>query len=163
MPETSSPKQPPKHSLFALLKPYRQLIALLVILTLLSNGLTLWLPRLLSAGIDGFLKGTSLGAILWEFGIAAGIIFILVYLQNIVQTYASERVARDLRNNLSEKISTQTFAQVQQISPSKLLTNLTSDIDAVKNFVSQAVVHVVSSLFLILRGWFVCRVRACGM
>jgi ATP-binding cassette subfamily B protein len=73
-------------------------------------------------------------------------------LQSIVQTYASELVARDLRNNLSEKISTHSFAEVQEITPSKLLTNLTSDIDAVKNFVSQAVVNVVSSVSLIIGG-----------
>src|SRR2546426_1150142 len=93
-----------KPNLFGLLKPYWKLIVPLVLLALGSNGLTLWLPRLLSRGIDGFLKGGTLYTILWEFGIAAGGIFILTYLQSIVQTYASEQVARDLRNDLSEKI-----------------------------------------------------------
>ncbi|HRH23365.1 MAG TPA: ABC transporter ATP-binding protein [Candidatus Magasanikbacteria bacterium] len=139
-------------NLFGLLKPYRKLIVPLVLLTLASSGLTLWLPRLLSHGIDSFLTFGSLNTVLWEFGIVAGIIFVLTYLQNIVQTYASEQVARDLRNKLSEKISTHTFAEVQKITPSKLLTNLTSDIDSVKNFVSQAVVNVVSSIFLIIGG-----------
>ncbi len=143
------PKQP---NLFAILKPYRKLIVPLVLLTLASNALTLWLPRLLAYGIDGFLTGGSLNTILWEFGITSGLIFILTYLQSIVQTYASERVARDLRNTLSAKISTHSFAEVQQITPSKLLTNLTSDIDAIKNFVAQAIVNVVSSLFLIIGG-----------
>ncbi len=141
-----------KPSLFGLLKPYKTLVVLLVILAVVSNGLTLWLPRLLAHGIDGFLRGSSLNTILWEFGIASGIIFVLIYLQGIVQTYASERVARDLRNDLSEKVSLHSFAQVQEITPSTLLTNLTSDIDAIKNFVSQAVVNVVSSLSLILGG-----------
>jgi ATP-binding cassette subfamily B protein len=139
-------------SLFGLLKPYRKLILPLVLLALASNGLTLWLPRLLSHGIDGFLRNVPLTPVLWQFGIAAGGIFVLTYAQSIIQTYASERVARDLRNSLSEKISTHSFAEVQQITPSKLLTNLTSDIDGIKNFVSQAVVHVVSSIFLILGG-----------
>jgi ATP-binding cassette subfamily B protein len=143
-----------KPSLFGLLKPYSALIAPLVLFAVGSNALTLWLPRLLSQGIDGFLGKGSLNTVLWEFGIAAFGIFILTYLQSIVQTYASERVARDLRNNLSEKISTHSFAEVQTLTPSRLLTNLTSDIDAVKNFVSQAVVNIVSSLFLILGGGF---------
>lgn len=148
-PEVQKSSQP---NLFALLKPYRKLIIPLVVLTLASNALTLWLPRLMSHGIDSFLRAGSLTATLWEFGIASALIFILVYLQNIVQTYASEQVARDLRNDLSEKISNHTFAQVQEVTPSKLLTNLTSDIDSVKNFVSQAVVNVVSSIFLIIGG-----------
>lgn len=139
-------------SLFALLKPYRKLTIPLVILTLASNALTLWLPRLLSHGIDAFLRGLHTNTVLWQFGVAAGVIFVLVYLQNIVQTYASERVARDLRNRLSEKISTHSFAEIQAVTPSKLLTNLTSDIDSVKNFVSQAVVNVISSIFLIIGG-----------
>ena len=143
-----------KPNLFGLLTPYRSLIIPLVLLALLSNGLTLWLPRLLSHGIDGYFRDGSLDTILWEFGIAAAAIFILVYLQSILQTYASERVARDLRNELSDKIATHSFAEVQQTTPAKLLTNLTSDIDSIKNFVSQAVVSIVSSLFLILGGSF---------
>ncbi len=139
-------------SLFGLLKPYWKLIAPLVLLALFSNGLTLWLPRLLSYGIDGFLSGGSTNAILWEFTIAAGFIFVLTYLQSIIQTFASEKVARDLRNRLSEKISTHSFAQVQSVTPATLLTNLTSDMDSIKNFVAQAVVNVVSSLVLILGG-----------
>lgn len=146
------PKKPPKPSLIALLKPYKKLVWPLIVLALVSNGLTLWLPRLLSHGIDGFLNGMQLSAVLWQFGIASALIFVLVYLQNILQTYASERVARDLRNTLSAKISTHSFAEVQKITPAKLLTNLTSDIDSVKNFVSQAVVIFISSIFLILGG-----------
>ncbi len=139
-------------NLFGLLKPYWKLVASLVVLALLSNGLTLWLPRLLSHGIDGFLMGTSLHPILWKFSIASVLIFVLTYLQSIVQTYASERVARDLRADLSRKISTQSFAQVQAVTPSRLLTNLTSDIDSIKSFVSQAIVNIVSSAFIILGG-----------
>jgi ATP-binding cassette subfamily B protein len=141
-----------KPSLFGLLKPYRRMIVVLVILAIGSNGLTLWLPRLLAQGIDGFLSGGSLNTILWEFGVAAGVIFVLIYLQSIVQTYASERVAQDLRNDLSEKISGLSFADVQNITAAKLLTNLTSDIDSIKTFVSQAVVNLTSSLFLIIGG-----------
>lgn len=145
-------QKPDRPGLIGLLKPYWKLTIPLILLALLSNGLTLWLPRLLSHGIDAFLRGGSLDTVLWEFGIAAGFIFVLTYLQSIVQTYASERVARDLRNNLSEKISTLSFSEVQNITSSKLLTNLTSDIDSVKSFVSQAIVNVVSSIFLIIGG-----------
>ncbi len=145
-------EQPQQPSLFGLLKPYRSLIIPLVVFALLGNGLTLWLPRLLSHGIDSFLTGGHVNTVLWEFITASVLIFGLTYLQSIIQTLASEKVARDLRNDLSEKISTHSFAEVQNITPGKLLTNLTSDIDAVKNFVSQAVVNVVSSIFLIIGG-----------
>ena len=39
---------------------------------------------------------------------------------------------------------------MEQVTPAKLLTNLTSDIDGVKLFVSQAIASIISSVFLIL-------------
>jgi ATP-binding cassette subfamily B protein len=123
-------------------------------LALSANALTLWLPRLLSHGIDGFLTKQPLNDIFWEFIFASIVIFLLTYLQSIVQTYASEKVAKDLRQDLSERISQNTFAQVQVLTPSKLLTNLTSDIDSIKNFVAQAIATIISSLFLIVGGSF---------
>ena len=136
--------------LLGLLRPYWRLIVPLIVLALLGNALSLWLPKLLSSGIDGYLQGHSLNKIILEFSIATGIIFILTFLQNIIQTFSSERVGRDLRNKLSEKISNQSFAQVEGFTPSKLLTNLTSDIDSIKNFVAQDVANIISSFFLII-------------
>lgn len=150
--ETGQVKTKPSGpSLFSLLGPYRGLVVALIVLALAGNGLTLWLPKIIAHGIDSFLQsGLSSRAVVWQFGIAAAFIFIFTYLQNIVQTYASERVARDLRHSLSEKISNRTYLFVQQVTAAKLLTNLTSDIDAVKNFVAQAIVNIVSSLFIIV-------------
>ncbi len=68
----------------------------------------------------------------------------------MVQTYASERVARDIRSELSAKISRQSYAFVMNENPNKLLTNMTSDIDSLKMFVARAIVSIVSSIFLIL-------------
>jgi len=151
MQKPSSQKSKPP-SLFGLLKPYWKFTVPLIALAMLSNSFTLWLPRLLSRGITAFLTAQSYNSVLWEFSLFSATIFFLLYGQNILQTYASERVAKDLRKKLSDKISTHSFAQVQTVTPSKLLTNLTSDIDSVKNFVSQAIVTVVSSMFLILGG-----------
>ncbi len=146
------PKKPPTPSFLPLLKPYWGLIFPLILLALASNGLTLWLPRLLSQGIDGFLRDGLLSSVLWKFGLTAGGIFLLTYGQSILQTYASERVARDMRADVSDKLATLSFADVQSITPATLLTNLTSDVDAVKNLVSQVVVHIVSSVLLLIGG-----------
>jgi ATP-binding cassette subfamily B protein len=143
-----SPKGP---SLLPLLKPYRGLIVVLIILTFLANGLNLVIPKIISHGIDSFGKGNYVfKTTLLEFGLVALFIFIFSYLQSIVQTYTSERVARDLRNRIAEKISRQSFSYIQKTSSSQLLTNLTSDVDAVKTFVSQAIVSIVSSVLLIV-------------
>src|SRR6185295_12822145 len=46
--------------------------------------------------------------------------------------------------------STQDLAYIHRVGTATLLTNLTSDVDAVKLFVSQAVGSLVSSVFLII-------------
>ncbi|MGD0135915.1 MAG: ABC transporter ATP-binding protein [Bryobacteraceae bacterium] len=144
------PKGPPSSGLFLLLKPYRLLVAMLVALTIVGNGLNLVVPKLISHAIDAYTRGSFvLNTVIWQFVVVASAVFILSYAQSAVQIWASERVARDLRTRLAAKISVQSFAAVEAFTPAKLLTNLTSDVDAVKVFVSQAIASIISSLLLI--------------
>ena len=146
-----APVKKPSASLVSLLKPYIRMILLLILLALLSNGINLVLPMLIAHSIDDYSAGKFLlQPLVTTFLTATLFIFIFTYLQSIVQTYASERVAKDLRTQLAAKISRQSFTYIQQTNPSKLLTNLTSDIDSVKLFVSQAIVSIVSSLCIII-------------
>lgn len=148
--ETTSAPAKRGPNLFALLKPYKGLIALLMLFAVLSNGLNLFLPHIVSKGIDSYtIGGYAPQKIMMEFSAATVLIFFFAYLQSLVQTYASELVARDLRRDLATKISQQSYTFIEDTTPSKLLTNLTSDVDAIKLFVSLAVVTIVSSLFLI--------------
>lgn len=147
-PKSAAPAAP---SIFSILTPYRAVIALLAVLALLANSLTLWVPKVISHAIDGFAHHTlHLHDVAWELGLIALGIFLFTYLQNIVQVFASERVAKDIRNSIAEKISQQSFAYTQQVTPGRLLTNLTSDMDSVKLFVAQAVASLISSFFLII-------------
>lgn len=143
--------KPVKPNIFRVLKPYKLMIFFLITFALMSNAVNLVIPKLISWGIDDFTKGIfSFEKIVIEFMIAGLIIFVFTFLQGILQTYASERVARDLRTRLADKISRQSYAFIQQANPSKLLTNLTSDIDSVKLFVSMAIVTLASSLFIVI-------------
>lgn len=140
-----------KPSLLHLLKPYKNTIVGLLLFALLSNALNLVIPKIIQQGIDDYTKGIfNMKHIIVYFGVASGLIFVFLYLQSIVQTYVSEKVARDLRKKLSAKISQQSFTYIQDATPGKLLTNLTSDVDAIKMFVSQAIVSIVSSIVLII-------------
>jgi len=148
-------KKQKKPNIFKILKPYSGMISALLFFALLSNALNLIIPKIIQFGIDDFSKGTfSMQKIVSWFAIAAVLIFIFTYVQSILQTYASERVARDMRKKLASKISQQDFAYIQEATPGKLLTNLTSDVDAIKMFVSQAIVSIVSSLILIIGASF---------
>ena len=144
-------EKPAKANIFEILKPYRAMIMWLIIFALLSNAVNLVIPKLISRSIDAYSGGHfSFKTTLIEFLIASIFIFVFTYLQSVIQTLASEKVARDLRTKLSAKISRQSYAYIQKTSPAKLLTNLTSDIDSVKMFVSMAVVSIASSLFIII-------------
>jgi len=148
---TGVQRRPPGGGLFALLQPYRWLVALLVVLTIAGNGLTLVVPKLISRAIDAYTQRTFvLPTVVLQFFVVALLVFLFNYLQNIAQTYASERVARDLRTRLAAKIATQSYSSIERLTPAKLLTNLTSDVDGVKLFVSMAVATIIASLFLIV-------------
>ncbi len=143
--------KPSKPNIFKLLKPYSGMISALLLFALLSNGLNLVIPKLIQVGIDDYTKGVwNMRKIVTWFSIAAILIFIFTYIQSIIQVFASEKVARDLRGKLSAKISQQDYAYIQDTTPGKLLTNLTSDVDAIKMFVAQAIVSIVSSIVLII-------------
>lgn len=141
---------PIKPNIFGIVKLYRLQISLLVVLTIIANGLNLFVPKLIANGIDAYSNGTFvMNRVLIEFLLVSIGIFVFTYLQNIVQTYASERVARDLRLKLITKISRQDYMSIQEATSAKLLTNLTADVDAIKNFVAIAIATIISSVFLI--------------
>jgi ATP-binding cassette subfamily B protein len=144
-------KSPPQSaSLLALLRPYSGWVALLIVLTIGGNALNLAIPQIISHAIDAFTAGTlNLNATLWTFGLIALGIYLLNNIQSVVQVYSSEAVARDLRTKTAAAISRQEYASVETLTSAKLLTNLTSDADAVKTFVSQAIASIISSVFLI--------------
>ncbi len=146
-------KQQParKPTIFSLFGPYKGILALLIILTIGTSILSLLVPRIIARGIDMYSSGHFVAnTVLIELLLVAGGVLILGIVSGIIQTYASEKVARDLRNTLSARISRETYADVELTTPAKLLTNLTSDVDSIKLFVSQALVSLVSSVVLIV-------------
>jgi len=147
--------QPPdkekRPGMLALLKPYRGFTLLLLLLPLLSNGLNLFVPKLIAHGIDSFTGGTfDTNRMILQFAAVLLFIFILTWMQSYIQTYLAEKVGKDLRKQLSDKISGQSFAYIEETNPSKLLTNLTADVDSIKMFISQAIVSIISSVFIII-------------
>lgn len=149
--KTSNSQNIPSSSLISVLKPYRGLIAVLALLALLSNGVNLVIPQLISEAIDSVEGGAfSIKRTILLFLAASLSIFVFQLLQGFMQTYASEKVARDIRTDLNARISRQRYGFILSSDPSKLLTNLTSDVDALKNFVAVGIVSLVSSVFVLI-------------
>ncbi len=145
------PGKPKGPGLFSVLKPYRGMIILLVLLSLISNSISLAIPNISRHAIDAFIGNRlDVRRIIWEFVGAAVGVFVFTYGLSYVQTYTSERVARDLRTRLAGRISRQDFSFLQKNNPAQLLTNLTADVDSIKGFVAQAIASIFSSIFIII-------------
>lgn len=139
-----------KSGLFSVIHPYRVIVILLILLALGGSGINLLIPKIIAGGIDDFSENRfNAGKIVVQFLLAASGIFVFTLLQGVVQTLTAERVAKDMRNSLANKLSHQSYSYILKANPAKLLTNLTSDMDSVKMFVSQAFVNIISSLFII--------------
>jgi len=137
--------------LFSVVGPYKGTVIVLIILALAASGANLLIPKIIARAIDSYSAGMfSARTVITEFLIAASGIFVFTLGQGILQTLTAERVAKDLRNRVSDKISYQSYSYILKSNPAKFLTNLTSDMDSVKMFVSQAFVNIISSLFVII-------------
>ena len=142
---------PAGKKLNALVFGYKKLITLLSFFTVSASLLGLLIPKIVARAIDSYAQAHSIKEqLLWQFAIVTVLVFIFTYLQSVVQSYASEVVARDLRQKLAEKIALQNYSYVMEVSPARLLTNLTSDVDAVKLFVGMAVGNLISSYCLLI-------------
>jgi ATP-binding cassette, subfamily B, bacterial len=151
----SGPKKGGRAGLFSVLTPYRGTVVLLVIMALAGSGINLLIPRIIAHTIDSYSAGQfNTEKVIWQFLAAASGIFIFTFVQGILQTLTSEKVAQDLRNKLAEKLSLQSYTFIIRTTAAKLLTNLTSDMDSVKMFVSMAFVNIISSLFVIVGAAF---------
>jgi ATP-binding cassette subfamily B protein len=140
-----------KAGLFSVLGPYKGIVTLLIIIALAGSGVNLLIPKIIARAIDSLSASEfRAGTVITEFLLAGFGIFLFTLLQGILQVLTAERVARDLRNKVAHKISKQSYSYVVKSNPSKFLTNLTSDMDSVKMFVSQAFVGIISSLFVII-------------
>lgn len=140
-----------KARLFSVLRPYRGILVVLIILALAGSSVNLLIPKIIARGIDAFSASRfDARIVITEFLVAASGIFVFTLFQGILQTLTAERVAKDLRNKVTNKISHQRYSYIVKSNPAKFLTILTSDMDSVKMFVSQAFVTIISSLFVIL-------------
>ncbi|MGB8492254.1 MAG: ABC transporter ATP-binding protein [Bacteroidales bacterium] len=137
--------------LFRVLGPYKVIVIVLIIIALAGSSLNLLIPKIIARGIDAYSANRfNAGTVIIEFLVAATGIFIFTFLQAILQTFTAERVAKDLRNKLADNLSRQSYSFILKSNPAKLLTNMTSDMDSVKMFVSQAFVTIISSFFVII-------------
>ncbi|MFS8130586.1 MAG: ABC transporter ATP-binding protein [Candidatus Dojkabacteria bacterium] len=157
MEKTETPKKKPE-SLISFLKNFKLLVGSVIALSLVVNVLTLLIPKINSRVIDSLQSGAyNRDEGIGLFVGVASLILLLTLVQGYISSITAEKIAAELRRQLINKISRQSFTYVNKVGSSKLLTNLTADVDAVKAFIQQgivfafaAVVQLIGSILLLL-------------
>jgi len=153
IPKQTPPRKGPGVSVFiAPLSSHKPLVIFLILMVIITSGVSLLLPRLLGEMIDSASQPEALKNFAIIYAIASVIGFFSLGIQGIVSTIISERIGKELRNSLISKLSGQSFQFVSGQTVPKLLTNVTSDVDAIRGFFNQGITIVLSSAILIVGG-----------
>src|SRR5690554_3619084 len=94
-----------KVGLLSVLAPYKIIVALLVLIALAASSINLLIPKIIASAIDSFSIGSfNPDKVITQFLFAAFGVFIFTALQGVLQTFTAERVARNLREEIINKI-----------------------------------------------------------
>ena len=138
---------------FKFLKPYTGWTIILTLLIFVSNGANLLIPRILGESIDNFSKNSDIYKLapdIWILVAIAIFVVLIALIQTVISVYISENVARDLRDDLIRKILSQPISFVNKRDSSELFTNITSDVEQVKDIISQGFASIFSALIILI-------------
>jgi len=133
-------------------KPYWRLAAAALALTLLTNILISTQPYFTKMAVDDFITPKRVDGI-WVFALAFfGVFlfrFIFSYLQEILLNHVGQRVMFDLRTEIFTKLQHQEIAYFDHYPVGRIMTRLTSDVDALNELFTSGVIDVLGDLVVI--------------
>ena len=127
------------------IKPYWKLATVALVLTLLTNILISTQPYFTKMAVDDFITPKRVDGI-WLFALAFfGVFlfrFIFSYVQEILLNNIGQRVMFDLRTELFTKLQQQEIAYYDHYPVGRIMTRLTSDVDALNELFTSGVFDV---------------------
>ena len=134
------------------LKPYLRLLIPALLLTLVLNLLGVLQPKFTEYAIDWFIipkKTEGLMALVWLFVGVQFLRFVFSYLQGIFINTVGQYVMFDLRRQLYAKLQRQEVAYYDRNPVGRIMTRLTSDVDALNELFTSGVTDVLGDLVMI--------------
>ncbi|HEX6124612.1 MAG TPA: ABC transporter ATP-binding protein [Pyrinomonadaceae bacterium] len=135
------------------LKPYWPLVAGALVLTLLANILLSTQPYFTKIAVDDFITPRRTDGI-WIFALAFFGVFLLrfitSYIQEILLNTVGQRVMFDLRTEIFTKLQRQEVAYFDRYPVGRIMTRLTSDVDALNEMFTSGVIDVLGDLVVIV-------------
>lgn len=135
------------------LRPYWHLVAVALALTLLSNILISTQPFFTKMAVDDFITPRRTEGVLMFALAFFGVFlfrFIFSYLQEIVLNKVGQRVMYDLRSEIFSKLQRQELAYYDKYPVGRIITRLTSDVDALNELFTSGVIDVLGDLVIII-------------
>ena len=134
------------------LRPYWKLVAAALSLTLLTNILVSLQPYFTKVAVDDFIVPKQTDGI-WLFALAFfGLLlfrFLFSYIQEILLNTVGQRVMFDLRTEIFTKLQHQELAYYDKYPVGRIITRLTSDVDALNEMFTSGVIDVLGDLVVI--------------
>ncbi|HEY8559620.1 MAG TPA: ABC transporter ATP-binding protein [Pyrinomonadaceae bacterium] len=139
--------------LLGYLRPYWHLAAVALVLTLLTNVLGNMQPYFTKIAVDDFITPQRTEGI-WLFSLAFfGLFlfrFIFSYVQEILLNTVGQRVMFDLRTQIYTKLQQQEVAYYDKNPVGRIITRITSDVDALNELFTSGVIDVLGDLVSII-------------
>ena len=143
------------------LKPYLRLLVPALVLTLALNGLRVLQPKFTQYAIDWYIlpcqSGGSVpcqpGGLVWLAAAMLGVLlltFLFTYAAAVLLNTIGQHVMYDLRAELYQKLQHQEVAYFDHHPVGRIMTRLTSDVDALNELFTSGVTDVLGDLLTIL-------------
>jgi ATP-binding cassette, subfamily B, bacterial len=137
---------------FAYIRPYRRRLALILLVSLVSTGLSLWLPYLTKSLVDDALVGRNLAAlrrIVLVFVAAGAAGFLLTVVSGLLYTRVSADILFDMRRTLYEHL--------QRLSPrfyaatrlGDIVSRINNDIGEIQRIAAEAALAWVGNVLFL--------------
>jgi ATP-binding cassette subfamily B protein len=138
--------------LMSYLKPYWHLAAIALVLTVLTNVLISLQPYFTKIAVDDFITPKNLDG-LWLFAFAFfGLFlfrFVFSYIQEILLNNVGQKVMFDIRTQIYTKLQRQEVAYYDKYPVGRIITRITSDVDALNELFTSGVIDVLGDLVII--------------
>lgn len=135
------------------LKPYKAALIPALILTLVQVVLGILQPKFTQYAIDWYITPRRLNGLSLFVLVYLGVWFLrfaFAYVQEILLNTVGQRVMYDLRSELYDKLQHQEVAYYDRNPVGRIMTRLTSDVDALNELFTSGVIDVLGDLVMIV-------------
>ena len=137
---------------FSYIRPYRRRLAVVLLVSLVSTGLSLWLPYLTKTLVDDALVGRNLGAlqrVVLLFAAAGAAGFVLTLVSGLQYTRVSAEILFDMRRELYEhlqRLSPRFYASTRL---GDIVSRINNDIGEIQRVAAEATLAWVGNVLFL--------------